>query len=119
MWGDATWQYHHKVIKAAVAAYGDGQDRLCAELVAYAPLMADLFEHLAYEKDMDPGGVCAYEVASPFGLWYLNYLSTNGHLPGGAECRHMMAELATNLFVAGGYKPEDLRECISDFFKGR
>lgn len=117
IWADATRNPYR--IQDAAIKYGDGQDRLCSEMVGYAPLMAELFEYLTEEVNMEPSGVYAYEVAGPFGYWFREYILKNGYLPDEAECLKAIKETVGSCFESSFHTRLQIEGWISDFFKRR
>ena len=68
---------------------GLGETGVIAAAVAHAPLLDRLYT----ERQDDFFGVHAYEVAEPFGVWFLRQWLDTGSEPGARECERKAREL--------------------------
>lgn len=93
-----------------------GQVEICYEVVGYAPFMEEMYQALSAKFDVP--GVIEYEVAKPFGTWWVQEAADR--IPRGTECYAHIAQLMEECFTMQGRSDvEEIKSAISDFFKGR
>lgn len=94
-----------------------GQVEICYEVVAYATFMEEMYQALSAKLDVP--GVIEYEVAKPFGKWWAQE-TADERMPRVMECHAHIAQLMEECFtMQGRSEVEQVKDAISDFFKGR
>lgn len=92
-----------------------GHVGIMEELADYAELSQTILEHLAVE---DWPGVYEYEVAEPFGTWWINDALERGTPPDPADARKALLEHMVDFFE-GCYSMETLQQACEAVRNGQ
>lgn len=84
-----------------IETWGQGCIELMDELVSYVPLTIQLGNAAASACDEQYPGVFDYEVSSPFGKWFGEYILEHGYAPSQAEADSWLAKEVAVFFTQG------------------
>src|SRR3989338_10882601 len=104
----------HGGYDALIPAWGKGCIEMVDALVSYVPFTIKLCEAAAIASDGNYPGVFDYEVSSPFGKWFGEYILEHGDEPPQAEAKLWLVKEVTAFFTQGSTEehPQALREAI-------